>query len=330
MKKVTTLSMLALLVAVSTAQAAPLVPAHIPADAKWVIHVDFEQMRASDLAEACMAEMKKHDRYDEKIKSITEKLGMNPMEDLLGVTAFDTKYGTRKGVVLIHCNKLNRKKLHAMFEKKHPDAKSSKYGDWTLNTWTAKSRHGSHEITGTFVNDNTIAISGDADKLKMALDVISGKAKSASPDSDLLTGIGKKAIMVARAIDVTPEYMKKTRCPVLRNASDVTVVWRERKGQLVGQYAFVTKDEDTAKSFKAVVEGLKGMATLKLGRSEAAMKLVDGLKAKAKGKELNVSYKAASSDIIAMAKKMKDMKKKWRGHRHHHHKRDHDTKKEEI
>lgn len=326
--KVATLTTIALLLTIGAAQAAPLVPAHVPADAKWVIHVDFEQMRASKLSEACRAEMEKHDKFNEKIKEVTEKLGMNPMKDLLGVTAYDTKYGTRKGVVLIHCNKLDRKKLHAMFEKKHPDAKTSKYGDWTLSTWHAKHKHGEHMITGTFANDNTIALSGDADKLKRALDVITGKSKSASADSELLAGIGKKSIMAARAINVDPEYMKKTRCPVLKNCTEATVVWKEKKGQLSGQYAFVTKDENTAKSFKAVVEGMKGLARIKLRGNELAMKLVNGLKAKAKGNELSVSFKANSDDIIDAAKKMKDMKKKWGG-RHDHHKHGHDHKKKE-
>ena len=329
--KVAIFTTLALLVAVgsfqvNTAKAGPLDQGHVAANAKWVLHVDFEKMRDSKIAAACRAEMKKHEKFNEKIKAATEKLGMNPMKDLLGVTMYDTGYRKHQGVLLIHCNKLDREKLGAIFKKKHPDAKHSKYGDWTLSTWKDK-KHGREQmVTGAFANDNTIAMSSDAAKLKKALDVISGKSKSLGSDAELLDGLGKNAIMVARAIDVDTEYFKKARCHVLKNCTEVTVVWREKKGQLVGQYALVTDSEDTAKSFKAVVEGLKGLATLKFGRDELVSKLTSGLKAKTNGKELNVSYKADSEDLIAAGKKMKEMRKKWHG-RHHHHKRDHDHKK---
>ena len=322
-----TLATVALLMAAATTQAAPLDPAHLPAGAKWVIHVDIEQIHKSDLVEACMAKFKENDKAQKKVKEITEKLGMNPMKDLLGVTIFDTEYGSRKGVVLIHCNKLDRKKLHAIFEKKHPKHKTTKYGNWTLNTWTEKKRGREMSITGTFANDNTIALSGSADKLKKALDVIAGKGKALGSDAKLVDGLGKKAIMVARAMDVDAAYMKKTKCPVLRNCTAATVVWSEKKGQLIGQYALTTDTEDTAKSFKAVVEGMKGLASLRFGSNKDVAKLMDGLKVKAKGTAFNLTYKAATSDIIAVAKKMKDMRKKW-GHRHHHkHK---DSKKKEI
>ena len=325
--KITSLATLAVLMTIGTLRAAPLDPGHVPAGAKWVLHLDLEQMRSSDIAAACRAEMEKHEKFHTKIKEATEKLGMNPMEDLLGVTIYDTSYGKHQGVILIHCNKLDREKLGAIFKKKHPDAKHSKYGDWTLSTWKDK-RHGKM-VTGAFADDNTIAMSSDAGKLKKALDLISGKGKSVGSDSDLLDGLGKKSILAARAIDVDTEYMKKTRCPVLKNCTEATVVWRERKGQLVGQYALVTNSEDTAKSFKMVVEGLKGMVALKFRGDELATKLMGGLKAKASGKEFNVNYKADSADIIAAGKKMKEMRKKWHGHRGHHHKRghEHDHKK---
>jgi hypothetical protein len=329
--KIATLSAIALLLAANAAYAGPLNPAHLPSDAKWVGHVDFEQMRASKLAAACRKEMEKHEKFHSRIKEATDKLGMNPMKDLLGATMYDTGYKHHQGVVLIHCAKLDREKLVALFKKKHPDHTTSKYGDWTFYTWTAKhKRHGEHPVTGTFANDNTIALASDAGKLKKALDVISGKGESLGSDAKLLAGLGKKSIFAARAIDVDTEYMKKTRCPVLRNCEEATVVWREKDGELVGQYALVTDSEDTAKSFKAVVEGFKAIVSLKFSGDELAAKLTSGLNARAKGTAFNVTYKADSDDIIAAAHKMKEMRKKWGGRHGYGHPKDEEKKKEEI
>ena len=316
--KIPVLTTVALLLAASIAQAAPLEPAHIPADAKWVIHVDFEQIRSSTLGKAVHAKMAEREKFTEKIKEATEKLGMNPAKDLLDATLYDTSYGTRKGVVLIHCNKLDQSKMVATFEKKHPDHTTDKYGDWKIYHWKAKmGRHGENPVSGAFANDNTIALCGDPEKLKKALDLISGKGEAVASDSDLLSGLPKKAMMVAHAIDVDAEYMKKTHCPVLKNCTEATVSWSEKKGTLVGQYEFTTESDEKAESFKAIVEGMKALVTLKVGEKEDLAKLVDGLKVKAKGSTFTLTYKAESEDILAAAETLKAMgKKKW-GHHHH-------------
>lgn len=332
---------LAVVVAVAgIAQAAPLVPAHLPSDAKWVIHVNLEQVRSSDLVEPWREKWEKHERVQEKIKEATEKMGLNPMKDLLGATVYDTKYGRHNGVALIHLSKSDPKKMVALFEKKHPDHKTTKVGDRTIYSWKVKSRrHGEHGMAGTFANDNTIVLSRSVDEVKNALAVIDGKSKAMAADGDLVDGLAKKSMMVARAIDVDPEYMKVTRCPVLKRCTSATVQWLERKGNLVGRYAFETESEDTAKDFKAVVDGLKGLAALRFGSDKEVSKVLDGLNAKAKGKELNITFKASTEDILTAAKKhMGKHGKRWHkhGHKHHHKDKDHDHKhdkksdKEEI
>jgi hypothetical protein len=323
--KIATLSTLALLIAVTTAQASSLNPEHVSADAKWVCHVDFEQMRSTKIAAACRAEIQKHEKFNELIKVATDRLGMNPMKDLLGATMYGTGYAKQQGVLLIQCNNLDRKKLTAILKKHHPRAKTVRHGKWTINTWTEKN---GDTVAGTFATENTIAICGDADHLKQALDVIGGGGKSLGRDAKLAQGMDKKSVFALRAIDIDTKKFRKKHGPKLPDVKDVSIVWREIKGYVVGEYKIVTDSAETAEGLRAAISGFQGLAKLKVRDKPLAAKLVNGLYAKSKGNLLYVVYKASNNDILAVAEKLKGAAKERRGHHHRgHRKSDEPSKK---
>ena len=140
------------------------------------------------------------------------------------------------------------------------------------------------DLTGTFASDKLIVIGADAEQVKAALDVLDGKKPGLAKDAPLLKGIPENALFASRGIDVPEDYRKTTKCPVLHNCKAATAVWTEKDGQITGKYEFATVSEETAKNFKAIVDGLKAMGELRCSDIPAVKKVMDGLKVQCQGR----------------------------------------------
>ena len=80
--------------------AGPIVPKDIGADAKWFGHVNCEAIRSMELVRDLKDKCPMCQQCQAKMDTLTEKLGMNPMEDVLGATLYSTRYDGQIGVGL--------------------------------------------------------------------------------------------------------------------------------------------------------------------------------------------------------------------------------------
>jgi hypothetical protein len=248
------------------------------------------------------------------MKELWHKLGMNPTEDVLGVTLYSTRYADRTGVGLFYVKNLDREKVLGLLKDKHPNVQTSQYGDRSLYTWAAgghgKKKQGQKiKLTGAFARDSLVVIGTDAEGVKAALDVLDGKKPGLAKDAALLQGIPESALIAARGLDIPEEFGKTTTCPVVHNLKAATVVWTENQGEIAAKYEFTTTSEAVAKNFKAVVDGLKALAQLRHGDVPAIMKVVDGLTAEAQGDTFTASLKVSTEELEAAINAMIEQKK---------------------
>ena len=157
--------------------------------------------------------------------------------------------------------------------------------------------------------DKLIVIGVDAEQVRAALDVLDGKIPGLAKDAPLLKGISTKALFACRGIDIPETYRKTARCPVLQNCKAATVVWAEKDGQITGKYEFTTDSEQTAKNFKAIVDGLKAMGELRCGNIPAIKKVMDGLKCSAKGDSFTATFTTSTADAESAVKAVMEQKK---------------------
>jgi len=247
------LSLMTLACLPTVAAAAPVDPAHVSADAQWFLHLDIEAIGDMEIVQQWKAKIETKDRYKKMAERASEKLGMNPAEDLLGVTIYADKYEGETGVVLIYVQNVDREKMNELFNEKHPDHKTTKYGKRTIATWTAKHKHKEKEVSGTFASDGVILLASSVSEAKAALDVIDGKAKGLGEDSELLADVAKNPLLVSRAIDVPKDYRGLTKCPVLRLCTDAFAQWTADDGEIMGHYVLKAESPDIAENFKTIV-----------------------------------------------------------------------------
>ena len=292
------------------ALAGPMVPKDLRSDTKWFGHVDFEAVRSLKLVQNFKDKCPVYQKCQAKMQELAKKLGMNPMEDVLGATIYSNRYGGHVGVCLVYVKTLDQQKMVSLLKEKHPDYKTSEYGSRTLYLWTVKHHGKKTDLTGTFASDKLIVIGDIDEQVKAALDVLDGKIQGLAKDAPLLKGISPSALFASRGIDVPEDYRKTTKCPVLHNCKAATAVLMETSGQITGKYEFATVSEETAKNFKAIVDGLKAMGELRYSDIPAAKKVVDGLKCCTKGDTFTAAFSTSTADVEAAVKAVMEQKGK--------------------
>ena len=242
------------LFAARLAWAGPFVPHDIGADAKWFGHINLEAVRSLKLVQDLKDKCPAHQRWEAVAKEMAAKLGMNPMEDVLGVTLYSNHYDNRLGVALLYVRNLDRQKVLSVLKEQHPKYKTSEYGSRTLYAWKHGHRGKKVEMTGAFASDSLVVMGVNAEQVKAALDVLDNKKPGLAKDAPLLQGIPETALIAARGIDVPEDYRKTTTCPVLPYCKAATVFWTAKDGEITGNYEITAASEAAATNLKKVVE----------------------------------------------------------------------------
>ena len=161
-------------------QAAPLDLKQVAADAKWLVHVDVDAIRASTVVQKgwdkCMAMDKNAEKH---LDMLRDHIGMDLRTDLHGMTFYGKEVGKETGVLIVHA-KADQHKLLEM-AKMAPEYKVVKSGLLEIHTWTHK--HGKMTVTvaGAFVKPDVMVFASCPEELKAALAVLAGKCTASAP-----------------------------------------------------------------------------------------------------------------------------------------------------
>src|SRR5438445_9117228 len=91
-------------------RAAAFDPSTVAADAKWLVHVDFDALRESKVAQHAREEIMKHDIAKTVLAMIKEATGADLDKDLHGATAYGSGIKPHAGVLIVYAH-ADREKL---------------------------------------------------------------------------------------------------------------------------------------------------------------------------------------------------------------------------
>ncbi len=305
----------------ATSYADQLKPGQIPADAKWFAHVDMEGIMSIPMVQEKMQHH--HEKKHAKHSKWSDKMGFDPMQDLLSATLYSNQYDGYDAVLLMHVRKIDREKMLAAFKEKHPDHTVEKVEGRDLYNWTRKHHGKEMKLSGVIANDNLIIIGSGKELVKSALAASQGKGDLMTNESPLLAGLSDTTVFASRALDVPADYQATTRCPVLRACGEAFVQWTESDGNVTANYELSANDQETANQFRTIVAGMVAMMKLKQKNGQASENLLDGLQYGADGTRFSLNLETTVDEIEAA---MKEMHKHKRHHRHggkHHDKNNH-------
>jgi len=288
-------------------RAEPVDLKQVPADAKWLVHVDVDAMRESVVVQKAYQKcMEMHKEAAQRLDKIHNELGLDLRKDLHGVTVYGKDLDKQHGVLIVHAD-VDQKRL---LEKapKAPDHKVAQYGSHEIHSWTHKRGKESHTAFGTLLQPNVLVFAGSEAAIHAALDVLDGKSPGITDEKSPLAGrLPPGATLIVRASAVGPQV----KCRIFKDADSLRITLGENKGESFYRARLTMKSPEAAEQVKAVVEGFKAMVGLTHGSDAAAMKLVNAVKVTTQDKTVRIAWSAPAEEVwTAIEKAAKEIRAK--------------------
>ena len=288
------------------AAAGPFEPARIPADTKWVHHMDLEAMRASQVGRWIRKKWSSHERVQEKIADMIAKTGMDPREDLRSITIYDYRFKKHHGVMTIELTHADSQKMLAALQEKHPDVRLSIYDGHRLYTWQKGSQDGEPRyITGTICDGNTLVLSNNHISVMNTIDVLAGKAPGLPQSSPLASASPAGTIWIARAIAMSGADLPGD-CPVLQQCDQLSLAAGEQGDHLFMNCSLVANSAEVATNTINVVNGLRSLAMLRFGSDKSLTRLMNEITAESDDQLISLDWRGNGKDLLQLMQKIKE------------------------
>ena len=298
-----------LLVLTQSGLADGLKPSQVPADAKWVIHVDIDAARQSEIGKPIHERFVEQERVQHALEQMRNDFGFDPTKDLHSATFYDNRFAANRGVAIIELENIDHDKLAARLKEDKLGHTTTQHAGHTIYTWTeAEGQRHEHQVSGSFYGDRHAVFSRDADKLATALGVLDGKGGSLPKESPLGVGATPGAILVVRAVGMAGQ---KTpfRSPVMRDARQLSMTMGEDDGDVFLQGMLVADSGETAVRLRAIIQGFYALAQVQAGKNPLARKVMGGLSLVVADATIAGEWRAPSKDVLQL---MESMHKKYR------------------
>lgn len=275
---------------VALGRAAPLDPRAVDGGATWVAHLDVDAMRESLVVRNAYTEFVEKCPVAQAASPLLDAsramLGLDPRQDLQGVTLYGRQLGKEEGVLIVYA-KVNQELLEEKV-KRAQGYESSSHGSHTLHTWSYRDPRGERRMTGAFYKDQCVVFSGSKGDVEAALDVLDGKS-SGLTHRVLAAKVPAGTLFLFRAVGIAgirgvPNSMKKIESAALAVG--------ENEGRSFLELHVEANSHQAAEQLGKIAEGLRAAAALEASGDAQVRDLSAGMKILVADKTLSVENQA--------------------------------------
>jgi hypothetical protein len=231
------------------ATAEPLRTSWVPAEARWVVHVDVEAAATSTIGRFLVEH---RDALSQgEYAQFREKTGVDPATDVKGLTVYGTKCDPADAVAII----VTSSAVDPFLDKLRAEETSYrqiKSGGRVLDAWTEDGcqRYGFTVKQG---DRRLLLVSQALPRLERAISVVEG-ADTGGLSAALATLPKEGSILFIAAVDVA-EAVKQARTVMFQKMQDLRLDIGEAAGELFGELQVNTPSLQEAKDLKEALEG---------------------------------------------------------------------------
>jgi hypothetical protein len=240
--------------------AGPANAKHLPADAKWYLHLDVEAAKQTVLFDTVLSAVKAQFPVDDVLAQLKAGIGVNPLTDISGITVYNNSFEKDVAAVVVYA-KVDVGPLNNALAQ-NPDYKETPYGKHTLLGWT--DQNDAKPKTGCFYGDGIILMADKVDTLKLAVDTLDG-AKPAG--SALVKSTVEKGVFLSAAADLAHANDPNV-ARLLSSAQPATAGFSENDGKLQITVNLTATGPEQAAQIKRMLDGVAafGKSPLKMFR----------------------------------------------------------------
>jgi len=279
-------------------RAGPLNPRWVPADAKWLVHIDVNAGLHSQVGKAALDFALSNPDLKQALDKAQATLGMKLPSDIHDVTLYGRSFGP-DGVVIVHAE-LNRDKLMSLLQSTK-DLKSSDLRGRTIYTWEEDSpkdqTDASHTSAGALIDDTTVVLGHDKESIVAALDVIDGKQPALDSGSLLAQPAPPGTVGFIAAIHLESVANAPDRSPLFQKCREGLLALGEHEGQAFMHAQIKAQSTEYAQQLTTMMKGMQALAEL---QNPQIGKDLDLVRVTNDDKVVRVDWHAPGADVASL------------------------------
>ena len=238
----------------------------VPASAQWVIHMDFDGFKTSELGKFAMKQM---DEHAGAIDALSAMLKFDPRMDLADVTAFGHVVALQpdeNGVVLIR-GKFDQEHLLTLF-KSNKTFKTEKSGKNKLHSW--RDEDSGERVYGSFVSENLLVMGKTKEDVSLGLSTLGGKTKTLKGKElkELKLDPNAYFIMGMASLEGLPI---PPQAKMLENVKKIGITMGEKDKNFETNIHLYTANDEFAVQIQQMMQGLLAIVQLQAGNTDNSM-----------------------------------------------------------
>jgi hypothetical protein len=233
--------------------AAPISKSQVPADSKWVMHLDMNQFASSQTCRILSAGKGDSQRFKNMLNHYQNLLGVDPLKDIASLTLFGNEVTGNRGVALIN-GSLNSKQITQQFST-YPKYSTKKNGRLTVQTWADKTS--GKPLWASFYNSRQLILASDEFSLLNSAWVLDGEKPNLAASKT--TSLPFPAVQPGSFFTaVTKGYSgtTPTQAMILRNTESANMQLSENSGIVDGAILLNADSPETAIQIQQILNGL--------------------------------------------------------------------------
>ncbi|RYD30426.1 MAG: hypothetical protein EOP87_16670 [Verrucomicrobiaceae bacterium] len=224
------------------------VPAQISAEAKWLVHADFDAMRDSVTGKAVFSMIEAD--QGKRLQSLSTFLALQPLYDLHGITLYGD--GKFEHVAALIDGKFDRPLIEGLVRTTQ-NYSSITHAGYAIHSWVEQGvkQH------AAFASDSLLVFSRDEEGLKKALDIL--QSPSPLPVNPLLVNEVGQPLLVARG-RLAEMVLPADASPLVRMAKTLQLTALESEGRFTVRASAEAESGGDADRLRRMLDGVLAFA----------------------------------------------------------------------
>ena len=224
---------------VSAACAGSLDGKTVPADAKWLVHIDVDAFKQGEVSRTIDSLWRQVPLAVQRLKILSKTIGMDPTEDLHGITIYGGDYAQPEAVVIVRAEVQQQRLME--FLKTRPDFRtvplpakgSGSQAQRELVHWTEKKgKQDEHTVTACWHRPGVFVFGRNPDEVKKALEVLDGTSPGLADNQAMLAAETPPSTVVEVRAAGLADVQLPFKSPLVRKSRFLLVALGEREGEV--------------------------------------------------------------------------------------------------
>lgn len=294
------------------ASAGDLIQELIPADARWVAHVDVEGFLRSTFWTTLRAEPEIAAELDQHLAEAREQFGFDPLDLVKSVTAYGSTENPEQAVAALVVSEA-ADGLLAMLRTQPMHSKEELAGH-AIDVWSEGEGESVFCLVREFegVSNRLVFLSDSRERLKHGIDVLEGRAQDVTQTSGPRLAIDPQKnsfLFVETGEDIPGLDNVAPVSAIAALAKGLRFEFGEAAGQLFADLRVMTLDAKGAQEVHAVLQGASALLNLVMPKEIPAevRGLLRGLRFSTNGNQVGIEFRHDSLELVRVLRTLKEM-----------------------